>query len=185
MALTMNIPLLISCKENTIIVDLQGKPLLSNNSYYYIKPPKPSLLGGLSIGEGSYIVENRLEIEKGIPVRFINRKLGVSNGAGVVNESTNLIIQFHISDDKQYQWNVVGMKDRLTRKYTLYVGDEGTKEVKDGWFQIMKSKNGQYSYNIMYCLIGKSCKPVGIFLFNNDRFLVLNDRPSDFVFQKA
>ncbi|KAM7280307.1 hypothetical protein ACFE04_007441 [Oxalis oulophora] len=177
-ALTIN-PLLISCKYNAV-VDVHGKPLLSKNTYY-INPPKSIYLGGVSPGDRGRIVQLHTTSDVGVPVGF-TPKPG-KNINGVINESSNLIIQFHHEDGSKSQWKLIDEKEKETGNYYLSMF-EGT---TNGSFQIVKSKN-KYSYNIIYCL-GKSCKPVELFDYNHDRFLVLNDKvphsPLDFVFLKA
>ncbi|KAM7277757.1 hypothetical protein ACFE04_004891 [Oxalis oulophora] len=174
-------PLLITCKD-IAVVDLQGKPLLSNNSYY-IMPKSGDILSGIGLTKAGHIVQ-LLVTDPRHPVSFIPQ-ITNSNGA-VVDESSNHLIQFHSRGDvKTYQWNV-DLKDAKTGNYYLSVDMSG-KKVKDDWFQIVKS-DPEHSYNIMYCL-GKSCYPLGAYIVNGEYRLAINDkvsyRPLSFVFSKA
>ncbi|KAM7278629.1 hypothetical protein ACFE04_005763 [Oxalis oulophora] len=95
----------------------------------------------------------RNEIARGIPVSF-SPKL---NSSGVVHESANLLIRFHVfDDDKSNQWRV----NKKADKNGDYLLSAGVKAVKDDWFQIVKSGK-RTSYKIMYCP-GQSCKPVSL-----------------------
>ncbi|KAM7279074.1 hypothetical protein ACFE04_006208 [Oxalis oulophora] len=160
---------------------LQGKPLLSNNSYY-IMPKSGDILSGICLTKARHIVQ-LLQTDPRHLLSFIPK---VTNSNGVVDESSNHLIQFHSRGDvKTYQWNV-DLKDEKIGNYYLSVDMSG-KKVKDDWFQIVKS-DSEHFYNIMYCL-GKSCYPLGAYIVNGEYRLAINDkvssRPLSFVFSKA
>ncbi|KAM7280675.1 hypothetical protein ACFE04_007809 [Oxalis oulophora] len=160
-------PLLITCKDvndAVVVVDYEGNPILSNKSYYI--RPLSFISGGIGLEYNShsqyYIALQGSEIDPGLPVSF-SPKLNIS---GVVHESSNLLIRFHVfKDDKSNQWKV----NEKAEKRGEYLLSAGRKTVKDDWFQIVKSSKG--AYKIMYCP-GQSCKSVGV---SDQRRLAITD----------
>ncbi|KAM7279698.1 hypothetical protein ACFE04_006832 [Oxalis oulophora] len=179
-ALTMK-PILTTCKGNAnIVVDTEGKPLLSSNSYYVFPAIFGLSGGGIGLGDGNFIVQKQGETNRGLRVRFTPKR----NVSGVVYEFSNLFVQF--SDFEKvglrYRWNV-NKKDEMTGAYFLSAGGN---EVHNNGFQVVKDQYN--SYKIVYCIGGgsKSCKGVGVFRDNGayDR-LAVNDLALIVKFLKA
>ncbi|KAM7278084.1 hypothetical protein ACFE04_005218 [Oxalis oulophora] len=174
--------LLITCKD-TAVLDVLGKPLLTTNSYY-LKTVFLDLVTSprIDLTSDGHIIERLKSGGARIPVGLIPKV------TGIVNESSSLLIQFNNHFNvKSYQWKVDN-KDEKTGNYYLSV-DMGGKKGKDNvWFQIVKSNERKYSYNIMCCL-GKTCYPVSVYIVNGEHRLAVNDRenhiPLNFEFVKA
>ncbi|KAM7280725.1 hypothetical protein ACFE04_007859 [Oxalis oulophora] len=162
-------PFLITCNNN-VVLDSNGYPLLSTNSY--TMSSGLLIAGGIGL-RGNHIVQ-KAEAHHGSDAYFIPNL----NNSGVVHESSNILIKFvGYGDIKPKIWQV-NTKDEKTGNYYLTVGEH---KLKDQWFQIMKSDDTQnHSYKIMYCN-EQICNHVGL-----DRVrLVVSDMPLTIQFYKA
>ncbi|KAM7277707.1 hypothetical protein ACFE04_004841 [Oxalis oulophora] len=162
-ALTLK-PLLVTC-TNAPVLDNEGNPLLSNNSYR-IHPASFSYHGEIAIqyiNDTAYIAQHESILRRGFPVSFIPKEN--INNTGIIYYFSNVRIQFMNSN----QWKVAE-KEEKTGKYFLIPGEP---KAKGDWFQIVNASGS--SYKITYCH-KQSCPSVGPEQdYEHKRRLVLGD----------
>ncbi|CAH2067043.1 unnamed protein product [Thlaspi arvense] len=173
------------------VLDVNGNFIFSG-SYYVLPVIFGAAGGGLTLAPRGdkpcplYVVQDTLEVNKGIPVRFLNWRSRV----GFVPESENLNIEMDVKAtvcaQSAYWWVVPS--DRDTRTWVIAAGRKPEAEEKSSrsFFQIKKSGGFPNGYNIVFCPSGNDCMNVGVSVDENGvRRLALSSRPFPVVFAKA